>query len=47
MNRHALHYIDLHPQPLRQREPGPIRIWCGAALALLALWCVTVFVFSL
>lgn len=46
MNRHSLTYIDLHPQPV-QREPGPIRIWCGAALALLAVWCLTVFFFSL
>lgn len=47
MNRHSLTYIDLHPQPLRQREPGPIRIVGGAALALLAVWCLTVFLFSL
>lgn len=46
MNRHSLHYIDLHPAPI-EREPGPLAIWAGAALALLALWLVTVFLFSL
>ena len=46
MNRHSLTYIDLHPQPV-QPEPHPLAIWAGAALALLALWLITVFLFSL
>ena len=46
MNRHSLTYIDLHPQPI-EREPHPLAIWAGAALALLALWLITVFLFSL
>ena len=47
MNRHNLHYIDLHPEPLKAEEPSPLMIWAGAALALLALWLITVFLFSL
>jgi hypothetical protein len=47
MNRHALTYIDLHPEPVDTREPSPLMIWAGAAFALFALWCVTVFLFSL
>lgn len=46
MNRHRLTYIDLHPQPL-EREPHPVIIWAGAALALIALWVITVCLFSL
>ena len=46
MNRHALHYIEMYPQPL-EREPGPLAIVAGAALALIALWVITVFLFSL
>lgn len=46
MNRHRLTYIDLHPQPL-EREPHPVAIVAGAALALIALWVITVFLFSL
>lgn len=46
MNRHSLTYIDLHPQPL-EREPGPLAIVAGAALAMIALWVITVFLFSL
>lgn len=47
MNRHQLTYIDLHPEPIEQRESSTLAIWCGAALALVALWCITVFLFSL
>ena len=47
MNRHSLTYIDLHPEPVNTAEPSPLAIWAGAALALLALWVVTVFFFSL
>jgi hypothetical protein len=46
MNRHALNYIDLHPAPI-EREPSTLAIVAGAAFALVALWCVTVFLFSL
>lgn len=46
MNRHRLTYIDLHPQPV-EREPGSLAIVAGAAFTLFALWCVTVFLFSL
>lgn len=47
MNRHSLTYIDLHPEPLKTAEPSPLAIVAGAVLALLALWVVTVFLFSL
>ncbi len=46
MNRHALHYLDLNPQPV-EREPGPLALFAGAVFALFALWCATVFLFSL
>lgn len=46
MNRHRLTYIEMYPQPL-EREPGPLAIVAGAALALIALWVITVFLFSL
>jgi hypothetical protein len=46
MNRHQLTYIDLHPEPI-EREPSGFAIFCGAAFALVALYCVTVFLFSL
>ena len=45
-SRHALRYVDLHPEPV-EREPSTLAILAGAALALAALWCVTVFLFSL
>jgi hypothetical protein len=47
MNRHALHYLDLHPEPLKTDEPAPFLIWAGAAFALGALYLLTVFAFSL
>lgn len=46
MNRHSLTYIDLHPEPL-EREPSPLAIWAGAALALIAVYLITVFLFTL
>lgn len=46
MNRHALTYIDMHPHPLG-REPHPMAIVAGAALTVVALWVITVFLFSL
>ena len=46
MNHHQLTYIDLHPEPL-EREPSPLAIWASAALALVALWVITVCLFSL
>ena len=47
MNRHSLTYIDLHPEPLKDEEPSTLTIVAGAAFTLFALWCVTVFLFSL
>ena len=46
MNRHRLTYIEIYPQPL-EREPHPVAIVAGATLALIALWVITVFLFSL
>lgn len=47
MNRHALTYIDFYPQPVTSAEPSGFAIWTGATFALVALYCVTVFLFSL
>ena len=44
-SRHALHYVDLHPEPV-EREPSTLAIFAGALLALVALWIVCVFAFS-
>lgn len=46
MNRHQLTYIDLHPEPI-EKEPSPLAIWAGAAFALLTVYLLTVFAFSL
>lgn len=46
MNRHALTYIDLYPEPI-EREPSALAIWAGAAFALLTVYLLTVFLFSL
>lgn len=46
MSKHQLTYIDLYPEPI-EREPSGFAIWAGAAFALVALYCVTVFFFSL
>lgn len=46
MNRHQLTYIDLYPAPI-EREPSALAIWAGAVVALVVLYCVTVFLFSL
>ena len=45
-SRHSLHYIDLHPEPIRQDPPDWLII-LGAVLALIAVWLITVFLFSL
>jgi hypothetical protein len=46
MNKHQLTYIDLYPAPV-DREPSALAIWAGAALALIALYLLTVFLFTL
>lgn len=47
MNRHALHYLDMHPEPITSAEPSGFVIWAGAAFALGGLYLLTVFLFSL
>jgi hypothetical protein len=47
MNKHQLTYIDMYPEPVTQTEPSGFAIWAGAALALVALYLLTVFLFSL
>ena len=47
MNRHALTYIEMYPEPLKTEEPSPLMIWAGAAFALGALYLLIVFAFSL
>ncbi len=44
-SRHALRYVDLHPE-LVDREPSTLAVIAGSCLALSALWIVCVFVFS-
>ncbi len=46
MSRHNLNYVDLHPAPV-EREPSTLAIWAGAALALIALYLITLFLFTL
>jgi hypothetical protein len=48
MNKHRLTYVDLHPEVLgREKPPHPLALIAGAAVALIALYLVTVFAFSL
>lgn len=47
MSKHQLSYIDLHPQPVEAKEPSTLAIWAGAALVLVAVYAVTVFLFTL
>ena len=48
MNKHRLTYVDLHPEALgREKPPHPLALIAGAAVALIALYLVTVFTFSL
>lgn len=44
MNRHALTYLELNRA---EREPSPLAIVAGAALAAFALWALTFVLFSL
>ena len=46
MNKHQLTYIQLYPAPI-EREPSALAVWAGAAFALLAVYLLTVFAFSL
>lgn len=45
MNRHSQTYFDLNPK--RQDSPPTWALILGAVFALLTLWVVTVFFFSL
>ena len=47
MNRHQLTYIDMYPQPVEVKEPSTLAIWAGAAQALVAVYVVTLFLFTL
>jgi hypothetical protein len=46
MSKHKLTYIDLYPAPV-DREPSALAIWAGAALALIAVYLITLFLFTL
>ena len=47
-SKHKLTYVDFYPEGLKEdREPGPIRIFIGAVIALAALYLSIVFLFSL
>jgi len=45
MSRHSRHYFDLNPR--HQEEPPTWALILGAAVTLLTLWVVTVFLFTL
>lgn len=47
MSKHQITYVDLHPQPVEVKEPSTLAIWAGAALALVAVYVVTLFLFTL
>lgn len=48
MKHYSLHYIDLNPAPAPvEREPHPVAIVAGAALAAFALWALTFVLFTL
>jgi hypothetical protein len=42
MSRHRQHCLPAKPD-----QPSTLAIWAGAAFALLAVWLITVFFFSL
>jgi hypothetical protein len=46
MSKHQLTYIDLYPEPI-EREPSGFAVFCGAVVILVALYCASVFLFSL
>jgi hypothetical protein len=46
MNKHRLHYIDMRPAPLAKPEPSMLAVWLAAAIALAALYLLTVILFS-
>jgi hypothetical protein len=43
MSKHTQHYFDLNPRP----APPEWAIVAGAAVAMIALWLTTAFLFSL
>ena len=46
MNKHALHYIELNPAPLKE-EPSDLAIIAGAAALVAGLGLILVVLFSL
>jgi hypothetical protein len=46
MNKHQMTYIQMYPAAVT-REPSRLAVWAGAAFALLAVYLLTVFAFSL
>jgi hypothetical protein len=47
MSKHQLTYIEMYPEPVTSAEPSGFAIWAGAAFVLVALYLLTVFLFSL
>jgi hypothetical protein len=47
MNKHQLTYIDMYPQPVKQREPSTLAVWLGAACVVGGLYLLTIVLFSL
>lgn len=46
-SNHALHYLDLRPEPLERREPKPLAVIIGAFAAAAAVYLITFLAFSL
>jgi hypothetical protein len=42
---HRYHYLELNPE--KPANPSPLAIFAGAGVAMLTLWAITVFLFSL
>lgn len=47
MNRHALTYIEMHPEPVNTAEPSGFAIVLGAIACALIVWALTFLAFSL
>lgn len=45
-SKKRLHYIDLRPTPIKP-EPSALAIWAGAAMALVAVYALTIVLFAL
>lgn len=47
LDRYALTYIDMYPELVNPGEPSTLVIVAGAGVALIGVYLITVFLFSL